>query len=71
MLVESSGYSTRVSDFGCERLGHRADEITVAELLEIKVVGCGRRPQPERIDGLAAVAHDRTIVWNADQTSTD
>ena len=34
MLVESSGYRTRVSDSAVERLGHRADKIAVAECSE-------------------------------------
>src|SRR5262249_40511378 len=46
-----------------------ADKITPAKLLEIEVVVCCRSPKPECIDGLAAVAHHGTIVWNADQTT--
>ena len=53
--------------FGLERLRHRADEITVAELLKIEVIRRRRGPQAERVDGLAAVAHHGTIEGNADQ----
>ena len=53
--------------FGLERLRHRADELTVAERLEIEVVGRGRRPQPERVDRLAAIAHHGPIERKADQ----
>ena len=54
--------------FGSECLGQRADEIAAAELLKIEVIRRGRGPQPKRVDGLAAVSDDRTIIWNADQT---
>ena len=54
--------------FGIERLGQRADEIAAAEFLKVEIIVRRRGPEPERIDGLAAVAHDRAIEWNADQT---
>ena len=50
-----------------ERLGHGADEVAVAEGLEIEEVRRGRLPQSERVDGLAAVADDRAVVGHADQ----
>ncbi len=53
--------------FGGERLGHRADELAVAEYLEIEVVRRRRGPQSERVDALAAVAHHGAIERNADQ----
>ena len=56
--------------FGRERLGHRADEIAVAELLEIEVIGRRRGPEPQRVDGLAAVADDGPIERDADQPRT-
>src|SRR6476469_3359550 len=37
------------------------------EQLEIKVVGSARRPEPQRIDGLAPVPDDRPVVWNAEE----
>ena len=39
MLVESSGYSTRVSDSAVERFGQRADEIAAAERLKVEIIG--------------------------------
>ena len=53
--------------FGGEPLGHGADEIALAELLEIEVIGSRRRPQPEGVDGFAAVTDHRTVEGNADQ----
>ena len=44
---------------GAERLRHRADEVAVAECLKVEVIRRSRGPEPERIDGLAAIAHDR------------
>ena len=39
----------------------------VAELLEVEiVVRCGA-PEPQGVDGLAAEADDRPVVWDADQ----
>ena len=52
---------------GREAFGERADEVAVAELLEVEVVARRRRPQPERVDRLPAVADDGTIERNADQ----
>ena len=52
---------------GGERLRQRADEIAVAERLEVEVVGRGRRPEAERVDRLAAVAHHGPIERHADQ----
>ena len=54
--------------FGLERLGQRADEIAAAEFLKVEVIVRRRGPEPERIDGLAAVTHHGTIERNADQT---
>jgi hypothetical protein len=50
-----------------EPLGQRTDEIAAAESLEVEVVRrcCG--PEPQRIDGLAAVTDDRPVQGNADQ----
>ena len=45
--------------FGGQRFGHRANEITVAERLEIKVIRRTGGPQSEGVDRLAAVADDR------------
>ena len=52
---------------GRERLGQRADEVAAAELLEVEVVGRRGRPEPQRVDRLAAVADDRPIERDADQ----
>ena len=38
--------------------------------LEVEVIGRGGRPQPQRVDRLAAVADHRPIERDADQTST-
>ncbi len=67
MLVESSGYRTRVSDSAASVSARAADEIAAAEFLKIEALVCRRSPQPERIDGLAAVAHHGTVVGDADQ----
>jgi hypothetical protein len=53
--------------FGGQRLGHRADELAMAELLEVEIVGRGRRPQPQRVDVVPAIAHDRPVERDADQ----
>src|SRR5262249_19604297 len=49
--------------------GQGADKIAPAELLKIEVIlrCCG--PQPESIDGFAAIAHHGPIVWNTDQAT--
>ena len=52
---------------GGQRLRHRADEVAAAEGLEIEVLGGGRGPEPEGVDGLAAVAHHRPVEGDADQ----
>ena len=54
--------------FGLECLGQRADEIAAAEFLKVEVIVCRRGPEPQRIDGLAAVADDRAIERNADES---
>ena len=53
--------------FGRERLGQGADEIAAAEFLEVEEIGRAGGPEPERVDGLAPVAHHRAIVRDADQ----
>ena len=53
--------------FGRQRLGQRADEIAAGESLEVEVVRRRRGPEPQRVDGLAAVAHHGAIERNADQ----
>ncbi len=54
--------------FSRQRFSHRADEITLAERLEVEVIGCGRRPEAERVDGAAAIANDRSVIRQANQT---
>ena len=53
--------------FGRERFGQRADEVAVAELLEVEEIRGRGGPQSQRVDRLAAVADDRPIEGNADQ----
>src|SRR6202041_3177138 len=53
--------------FRLERLGYRADELAVTEGLEVEIFGRAGGPQAQRVDGPAAVPHDRAIVGNADQ----
>ena len=65
--MESSGYSTRVSDSAARRLGQCADEIAAAELLEVEIIGRGGGPEAQRVDGLAAVADDGPVERDADQ----
>ena len=52
---------------GGHLLGDGAEEVAAAELREVEVVRRGRRPQPQRVDRLAAVADHRPIVGDADQ----
>ena len=47
MLVESSGYSTRVSDSAARAPGQGADEIAAAEFLKVEIVGRGGGPQAQ------------------------
>ena len=54
--------------FGGQRLGQGADEIAAAEFLKIEVIGRGRRPKPECVDGLAAIADDGPVERDADQS---
>jgi hypothetical protein len=61
MLVESSDTAPR-DGFGRQLLRQRPDEVAVAEGLEVEVIRCGGGPEAERVDVLAAVAHDRPIV---------
>ena len=68
MVVWSSGYSTRVSDSASSVSRQRADEIAAAEFLKVEVIVCRRGPEPQRIDGLAAVANDGAIERNADES---
>ena len=44
-----------------------AEEVAAAELEEVEVLVRGRPPEPQRVDGLAAVADDRPIVGNASE----
>ena len=50
-----------------ESLGHGTDKLAVAEYLKVKELGRGRGPEPERIDGFAAVAHHRPIERDPNQ----
>ena len=50
-----------------QRPGQRADELAVAECLEIEEIRGGRRPQAQRVDRLAAVTDDGSIVRDTDQ----
>ena len=53
--------------FGRQRLGDRADEIAVAELVEVEGIRRARGPEPQRVDGLAAIADHRPVKWNSQQ----
>ena len=53
--------------FGPEGFRQRADEIAAAEFLEVEVILRRRGPEPQRIDGLAAVADDGPIERNTDE----
>ncbi len=53
--------------FRGERFGERRNEIPAAEALEIEVVGRRGAPQAQRVDGLAAKAHDGPIERDAEQ----
>src|SRR4029453_18877711 len=52
---------------GLECVGYRADEITVAEDLEIEVVRCMGGPETKRVHGPAAVTDGRAIEWHPNQ----
>src|SRR5207302_9324454 len=39
----------------------------MTERLEVEVEGCRRRPEAERVDRLAAIAHHGPVVRNAEQ----
>src|SRR5262249_25900634 len=54
--------------FGGESLGQRTHEITTAEFLKIEVIGRGRSPEAERVNGFAAVAYDGAIEWDTEQS---
>src|SRR5262249_60230710 len=44
-----------------------ATELAMTERLEIEINGGGRRPETQRVDRLAAVAHHGSIERNTDQ----
>jgi len=48
--------------FGARLLGAGAEIVTGVEDVEIERIGRARRPQPQRVDVLAAPAHDRGVV---------
>ena len=50
-----------------ERPRERADELAMAECLEIEVIRRRGRPETQRVDRLAAVADDGAIERNADE----
>jgi hypothetical protein len=52
---------------GFENFGHSAHEIAVAELLEVEVIGRRCGPEPERVDGFAAVAHHGAFEGDTDE----
>ena len=51
-------------DSAVESLSQRGDKIATTEFLKIKVTRSGRGPEAQRIDGLAAVAHNWPIMRN-------
>ena len=66
--VESSGYRTRVSVSALRALRQRLYEIAAAELLKIEIFGRIRGPQAQCIDSGTAIADDRTIIRDPDQS---
>src|SRR5262245_38116280 len=60
--IENPGYG-----FGRQPLGHRADELAMAEDLKVEVIRGGGRPEAKGVDGLATVAHHRAVERDADQ----
>ncbi len=54
--------------FGLKGFGPRGDEFAVAERLEVEGIWRRRRPEPQRVDRLAAVADHGTIEGDPDQT---
>ena len=52
---------------GGDLLVDGVEEIAAAELQEVEIVVGGGVPQPQRVDGLAAVADDRPVVGDADE----
>src|SRR5262245_21281366 len=52
---------------GLERLRKRSDEIADTELLKVEIIICSPSPEPECIDGLAAIANDRAIERNTNE----
>ena len=53
--------------FGGDFFVDGVEEIAAAELQEIEVLVGGGAPEPQRVDGLSAVADDRSIIGNAAQ----
>src|SRR5262249_27539362 len=54
--------------FRFESLTQRSDEVCGAEFLKVEVIWCCRSPEPESVDRLSSIAHDRAIKRYADQT---
>ncbi len=52
---------------GGDLLVDGVEEIAAAELQEIEILVGGGAPEPERVDGLPAVADDRPIIGNSAQ----
>ena len=66
-VVESSGYSTRVSDSASRVSPSAPTKSPVPNFLKIEVFRRRRGPEPKRIDRLSSIAHHGTIKRNTDQ----
>ncbi len=53
--------------FRLKSLAQSANKIAGAKLLEVEIVGRGRRPQPQRVDGLSSVADHWPIERDTEQ----
>jgi hypothetical protein len=51
-----------------QRRGDRAHKIAVAELMKVERAGRAGGPQPQGVDGLAAIANDRTVKGDSQKS---
>ena len=54
--------------FGLQGRSQCPDEVSAAKILEIKIVGCCRSPQPQCIDRLSTVPNDWAVEGYSEQT---
>ena len=67
MLVESSGYKTRVSDSAVSVSATAPTKSPLLNSLKIEIIRRRGGPEPKRVDGLAAVADHGAVEGDADQ----